>query len=124
MTINNITQNLKDTSSEVLDWALVQKDMRSKLGSDIYESWLRKIDFVEEMNNYILLSVSTRFIRDWITSRYLDQILQVVKVYKKDLTRIEFKIVEKSSDNDLKNNHQILCHVHLLVSYIDRNLQQ
>ena len=106
MSINKITQNLKDTSSEVLDWASVQKDMRSKLGSDIYESWLRKIDFVEEMNNYILLSVSTRFIRDWITSRYLDQILQVVKVYKKDLTRIEFKIVEKSSDNDLKNNHQ------------------
>ena len=64
--------------------------------SDIYESWLRKIDFVEEMNNYILLSVSTRFIRDWITSRYLDQILQIIKVYKKDLTRIEFKIVEKN----------------------------
>ena len=44
---------------------------------------LRKIDFVEEMNNYILLSVSTRFIRDWITSRYLDQILQIVKIIKK-----------------------------------------
>ena len=59
--------------------------MKNKLGNDIYESWLRKIDFVEEINNYILLSVSTRFIRDWITSRYLDQILQIVKSYKKDL---------------------------------------
>ncbi|MDB0046640.1 chromosomal replication initiator protein DnaA, partial [Candidatus Pelagibacter sp.] len=88
------------------DWALIQKDMKNKLGSDIYESWLRKIDFVEEMSNYILISVSTRFIRDWITSRYLDQILQVVKVYKKDLTRIEFRIVEKNSDNVVKNNIQ------------------
>ena len=78
--------------------------MKNKMGSDIYESWLRKIDFVEEMSNYILLSVSTRFIRDWITSRYLDQILQVVKVYKKDLTRIEFKIIEKNPDNDAENN--------------------
>ena len=77
MSNNNSTQNLKNTSSEALDWALIQKDMKNKLGSDIYESWLRKIDFVEEMSNYILLSVSTRFIRDWITSRYLDQILQV-----------------------------------------------
>ena len=102
---NNITtQNIKNISSEALDWNLVQKDMKSKLGSDIYESWLRKIDFVEEMSNYILLSVSTRFIRDWITSRYLDQILKVVKVYKKDLTRIEFIIVEKNSDNDVENN--------------------
>ena len=104
MSNNNITQNLKDVSSETLDWTLVQKDMKSKLGNDIYESLLRKIDFIEEMNNYILLSVSTRFIRDWITSRYLDQILQVIKNYKKDLTRIEFKIVEKNSDNDDRIN--------------------
>ena len=106
MSSNNTTQSLKNTSSEALDWALIQKDMKNKLGSDIYESWLRKIDFVEEMSNYILLSVSTRFIRDWITSRYLDQILQVVKTYKKDLTRIEFKIIEKNSDNELENNIQ------------------
>ena len=106
MSSNNTTQNFKNTSSEALDWALIQKDMKSKLGSDIYESWLRKIDFIEEMSNYILLSVSTRFIRDWITSRYLDQILQVVKIYKKNLTRIEFKIVEKNTDNNVENNFQ------------------
>jgi chromosomal replication initiator protein len=99
MTSKNTTQNLKSVSSEALDWAIIQKDMKNKLGSDIYESWLRKIDFVEEMNSYVLLSVSTRFIRDWITSRYLDQILQIVKAYKKDLTRIEFKIIEKNSEN-------------------------
>ena len=102
---NNITtQNLKNIPTEALDWATIQKDMKNKLGSDIYESWLRKIDFVEEMNNYILLSVSTRFLRDWITSRYLDQILQIVKLYKKDLTRIEFKIIEKNSENDDEKN--------------------
>jgi chromosomal replication initiator protein len=102
---NNITtQNLKDAPTEALDWATIQKDMKNKLGSDIYESWLRKIDFVEEMNNYILLSVSTRFLRDWITSRYLDQILQIVKVYKKDLTRIEFKIIEKNYENNNEKN--------------------
>ncbi|MDB4231467.1 chromosomal replication initiator protein DnaA [Candidatus Pelagibacter sp.] len=104
MTSNNTIQNTKDVSSEALDWVVIQKDMKNKLGSDIYESWLRKIDFVEEMNSYVLLSVSTRFIRDWITSRYLDQILQIVKTYKNDLTRIEFKIIEKNSENEIKNN--------------------
>ena len=89
MTSNNISQSTKDVSSEALDWVVIQKDMKNKLGSDIYESWLRKIVFVEEMNSYVLLSVSTRFIRDWITSRYLDQILQIVKTYKKDLSLIK-----------------------------------
>ena len=105
MTNNNINQNLKNITSDNLDWSLIQKDMRNKLGSDVYESWLKKIDFVEEMNSYILLSVSTRFIRDWITSRYLDQILQIVKVYKKDLNRIEFKIVEKDLNNIVKDKN-------------------
>ena len=102
---NNINTNkLKNVSPIDLDWTVIQKDMKNRLGSDIYESWLRKINFVEEMNNYILLSVSTRFIRDWITSRYLDQILQIIKAYKKDLTRIEFKIIEKSSKEETQES--------------------
>ena len=102
MSNNNSTHSIKNNSSSILDWKLIQKNMREKLGNDIYESWLGKIDFVEEISNYIILSVSTRFIRDWITSRYLDQILQIVRLYRKDITRIEIKILEK--DSNKKNN--------------------
>ena len=90
--------------SENLDWTLLQSEMKNKLGSEIYESWLKKINFIEEFNNYILLSVPTRFIRDWITSRYLDQILQILKSYKKDLVRIEFKIIEQGVRKNAMNN--------------------
>ena len=92
MNITSLNNKLKHDN---VDWNLVQSEMKSKLGNDIYESWLKKIDFLEEFNNYILLSVPTRFIRDWITSRYLDQILKVIKTFKKDIIRIEFKIIEK-----------------------------
>ncbi len=91
----NANKNLNKLKSESLDWQLVQEKMKNKLGLDIYESWLKKIDFIEEINNYVLLSVPTRFIRDWITSRYLDQILNIIRNFKKDIIRIEFKIVEK-----------------------------
>ena len=87
-------KNLKNLNQEKLDWDLIQTDMKNKLGLEIFESWLKKISFVDEFNNYILLSVPTRFIRDWITSRYLDQILQTVKNYKKEIIRIEFKVIE------------------------------
>ena len=73
-------------------WEKIQIEMKNKFGKDIYESWIKKINFVNEFNDYILISVSTRFIRDWITSRYLDQILQVVKSYKKNINRIEFVV--------------------------------
>ena len=94
---NNKLTNLK---SEKLDWKTIETDMKNKLGVDIYESWLKKIVFVEEFHNYVLLSVPTRFIRDWITSRYLDQILQSIKNYKKEIIRIEFKIESQNLKND------------------------
>ena len=100
---------LSKHKSEKLDWNLIQNEMKRKLGSEVYESWLKKIDFIEEFNSYILISVPTRFIRDWITSRYLDQILKIVKTFKKNLIRIEFKIVENntSSKNRDVNDIQI-----------------
>ena len=96
-------KNFSNSKVETFDWLTVQTEMKNKLGADIYESWLKKISFEEEINNYVLLSVPTRFIRDWITSRYLDQILKIIKDHKKDIIRIEFKIVEKNNDN-ISNN--------------------
>ena len=91
---NNLNQNSENFSTKKIDWNNIQLDMKEKFGKDIYESWLRKIDFIDEFKNYILISVSTRFIRDWITSRYLDQILQIIKSHNKDINRIEFTIIE------------------------------
>ena len=105
MNNSNIYKNLNNSKETNLNWMLIQADMKDKLGSDIYESWLKKINFMEELNNYILLSVPTRFIRDWITSRYLDQILKIIKNYKKDIIRIEFKIIEQNNKNVEKNEN-------------------
>ena len=128
LTNNQSTDNFKTNS---FHWRLVQTDMRNRLGSEVYESWLKKISFIEEFNNYILLSVPTRFIRDWITSRYLDQILQIIKTYKKDLIRIEFKIVETSNaakdkevleeDGNLKENVSFIKDSYLQYNRIDPN---
>ena len=129
MNNNNIKTNLK---SEALDWKMIQAEMQNKLGSEVYESWLKKINFLDEFNNYILLSVPTRFIRDWITSRYLDQILQIVRNKKKGIIRIELKIVEQESINQetkndnnqsFKNNKNIsfIKDSHLQYNRIDPN---
>ena len=130
MSNNNSIQEIKKNTNSIIDWKLIQKNMKEKLGNDIYESWLGKIDFVEEVSNYIILSVSTRFIRDWITSRYLDQILQIVRTYRKDITRIEIKILEKKFSKDenseisTKNKNEnvsFLKDSHLQYNRIDPN---
>ena len=88
---NNLNVNIDKN----FNWEIIQKELRKQFGNEIYESWLKKIIFEEKFSNYILVSVSTRFLRDWIVSRYLDQILQIVKTYKKDIIRIEFRIADQ-----------------------------
>ena len=124
--MENIYKNpdLNKSTSNKLDWQLIQNEMKKKMGSEVYESWLKKIDFVEEFNNYILISVPTRFIRDWITSRYLDQILQIVKIFKKDLIRIEFKIVENNINLENQNNNDISSRKNENVSFLKDSFLQ
>jgi len=97
---NILNQKSENFSEKKLDWIVIQSVMKNKFGKGIYESWIKKIEFINEFNDYILISVSTRFIRDWITSRYLDQILQIVKSYKKNVNRIEF-IIKELEDNKI-----------------------
>ena len=107
MSNSNINKNLDSLKNETLHWSAIQSQMKEKLGSEVYESWLKKISFIEEFNNYILLTVPTRFIRDWITSRYLDQILQIVKGYKKEIIRIEFKIADQKSNKETETKEEV-----------------
>ncbi len=104
MTKNLNTSKTNNNISQIIDWKLIQTEMKNKFGSDIYESWLKKIDFKDQINSYILLSVPTRFIRDWITSRYVDQILQILRSHRKEISRIEFKIEDTTNKNDIENN--------------------
>mgnify|MGYP001230411815 FL=1 len=102
--MKNNLQNNSGIEEKRLDWKIIQGVMKEKFGSDIFDSWLKKIELVDEYKNYILISVSTRFIRDWITSRYLDQILQVVKSYKKEIIRIEFLVEDKKNISNTENS--------------------
>ena len=101
-----MNNNLNVNIDKNFNWEIIQKELRKQFGNEIYESWLRKIVFEEKFINYILVSVSTRFIRDWIVSRYLDQILRIIKKFNKEIVRVEFKIenkINKDSNNIQKN---------------------
>jgi chromosomal replication initiator protein len=100
---NNIKkQNVYISEEETtINWEEIKDSFKKTFGNEIYQSWLEKITLVKEYNDYLILGVPTRFFRDWIVSRYLDKILEQVKSFKLSLHRIEFKIVEDNSNEDL-----------------------
>ena len=133
--MKNNLQNNSPIEEKKLDWKIIQNVMKDKFGSDIFDSWLKKIELIDEYKNYVLISVSTRFIRDWITSRYLDQILQIVKSFKKDIVRIEFLVEDKKNianknnsqdkqnlkNNEINNNISFIKDSYLQYNRIDPN---
>ena len=86
-----------------IKWNEVIEKIKTTFGSDIYESWMKNLNLNKEFNDYVVLSVPTRFVRDWIVSRYADKILDVIKIYKKSIQRLEFLIEETQEKIDQPN---------------------
>ena len=78
----------------VLNWTEILSKLKITFGNDVYESWIKNINLNKEFNHYVILSVPTRFVRDWIVSRYADKILDEIKIFKKSIQRLEFLIEE------------------------------
>ena len=109
----------------LLDWNLILKNLQKSLGNDIYESWIKNVNLKKEFNHYVVLSTPTRFVRDWIVSRYADKILDIIKIHKKSIQRLEFLIEElgqKSEKTDFRKNNKISLIENSLLNYNRFNL--
>ena len=109
----------------LLDWNEVLKNFKTTFGNDVYESWIKNINLKREFNHYVVLTAPTRFVRDWIVSRYADKILDIIKTFKKSIQRIEFFIEEskeKSDKIDFRRDSQISSIENSLLNYNRFNL--
>ena len=107
---NQKNGNILLKEENIINWNDVLVKLKQTYGSDIYESWLKNINLEKEYNHYVILYVPTRFVRDWITSRYADKILDIIKTFKKTIQRIEF-LIEEISDKNIKDEFGKKKHV-------------
>ena len=109
----------------LLDWNEVLKNFKTTFGNDVYESWIKNINLKKEFNHYVVLTAPTRFVRDWIVSRYADKILDIIKTFKKSIQRIEFFIEEskeRSDKTEFRRDSQISSIENSLLNYNRFNL--
>ena len=105
---------------KILNWNEVLEKLKIIFGNDIYESWIKNVNLKKEFNHYVVLSVPTRFVRDWIVSRYADKMLDVIKKFKKSIQRLEFSIEEtqeKSNQFIFSKNNKITAIENSLLNY-------
>ena len=85
--------NLKD------QWNSVLKKLNSEYGNEVFNSWIKNITIRNLDEDVLYFTVPTRFIRDWITSHYLDKIIYFLGQENPQIKRVKINI-----DNSLTAN--------------------
>ena len=114
------TEILLAKEENLLNWDEILGKFKQAFGHDIYESWIKNINLKKEFNHYVVLSAPTKFVRDWIVSRYVDKILDIIKTFKKSIERIEFLIEEtqkKSVKSDFASTKNVTLIENSLMNY-------
>ena len=53
-------------------WERIAQRLRSNLGEDLYSSWFARMDIEQFQDGRLVVSLPTRFLRNWIVSHYSD----------------------------------------------------
>ena len=51
-------------------WARIRGRLRGELGEAAYKSWLKPLTLMGAGNGVVRISVSTNFMRDWVSNHY------------------------------------------------------
>ncbi|MFM9889982.1 MAG: chromosomal replication initiator protein DnaA [Rickettsiales bacterium] len=57
-------------------WERVRERLRASYGEAIFKSWLQPLKLADVKNGQAMITVPTRFMREWIISHYADNILR------------------------------------------------
>lgn len=74
------------------EWDRIKKRLRAELGEDVFTSWFARVDLEALGNGVVHLSVPTRFLKNWLQSRYRDRLMGLCKEEFGSLQQIEFSV--------------------------------
>ncbi len=74
------------------NWSKLKKDLKKIVGESSYNNWLKQLSFNSINNGEIILSVPTKFLRDWIVNNYADKIKQECKKIDTKISMIKILV--------------------------------
>jgi chromosomal replication initiator protein len=74
------------------EWTRIKARLRVELGEDVFTSWFARVAFEGRNDNRVLLSVPTRFLKNWLQGRYRDRLLALFAETFAGVDQIEFTV--------------------------------
>ena len=65
------------TPPTAAQWDKVLGRLRAEFGDAVFKSWLKPLTFAKAAEGEVIVSVPTRFMRDWVERHYLDRVRAV-----------------------------------------------
>jgi chromosomal replication initiator protein len=73
-------------------WDQIRARLKAEFGDATFNSWLKPLRMVSQRDATVVLSVPTRFMRDWVKSHYADRIRDLWLTEIPDIQRVELTI--------------------------------
>ena len=66
--------------------------LRKRLGEDVYTSWFNAIEFDSFENGVVAVSVPVKFLRNWIQTHYIEDLLECCQAEFKGAEKVDVKL--------------------------------
>ena len=73
-------------------WASVRGRLQNEVGDAEYRAWLRQMTLVGFDGDEIIISLPSRFLRDWVRSHYGDRLTSLWKAVNRRVRRVEIRV--------------------------------
>jgi len=81
-------------------WRRVRARLHAELGEATFNSWFKQVELIGVGDGRVMLSVPTRFIRNWIASHYADRLSQLWADEDEGFTRVDILVAAGDPKSD------------------------
>ena len=85
-------------------WSRISQRMRAEFGDDIYSSWFARAEIADIVDEVLIISVPTRFLRTWITAHYSERVINLARKENADITRLDIRVRPRGAPVPQKND--------------------
>lgn len=85
-------------------WKQILEDLRQEFTSQVYNTWIQPLQFIDYKENTIFIQAENKFIKDWVEKNYKPNILKNIKNYLPEAIDLNISI-NKNNNKSTKNKN-------------------
>lgn len=78
-------------------WRNIHQRLRHEYGDATYNSWLKNVELDRVQNGHVVMTLPTKFLRDWVINNYANRIRQIWALESEEIQSIDIQVREASA---------------------------